>query len=57
MKEGDILEWEAVNGICRGIVTKSENGQLICKVNDRTIFPLKDLRYSRSIKLISAQSL
>lgn len=57
MKKGDILEWRAVNGVCRGIVTKSENGQLICKVNERTCFPLEDLLKSPSIKLISAQSL
>lgn len=54
MKEGDILEWKAVNGICRGIVTKSENGQLVCKVNDRTAFLLKDLLNSRSIRIIPA---
>ena len=57
MKEGDILEWKVVNGICRGIVTKSENGQLICKVDDRTSFPLQDVSISKSLRIVSAQSL
>ena len=54
MKEGDILEWKAVNGITRGVLVKSENGQWLCRVNGRTAFPLKDLRNSKSIKLIPA---
>lgn len=54
MKEGDILEWNNVNGICRGIVTYSEQGELICKVNDKTAFPLKDLRTSFSLRIVSA---
>lgn len=54
MKEGDILEWNNVNGICRGIVTYSEQGELICKVNGKTAFPLKDLRTSFSLRIISA---
>ena len=57
MKEGDILEWKSVNGISRGIVTKSENGQLICKVDDRTSFLLQDVSYSKSLRIISAQVL
>lgn len=54
MKEGDILEWKAVNGITRGVLVKSSNGQWLCKVDDRTTFPLKDLRNSKSIKYIPA---
>ena len=57
MKKGDILEWKYVNGICRGIVTESEYGQLICKVDDKTAFPLKDISTSNSLKIVSAQSL
>jgi hypothetical protein len=53
MRKGDILEWRAVNGICRGIVTESENGELICRVDDKTAFPLKDLLDS----LVSARNL
>ena len=54
MKEGDILEWEAVNGIRRGVLVKGGNGQWLCKVDDRTTFPLKELRHSMSIRLVSA---
>lgn len=54
MKEGDILEWKAVNGITRGVLVKSSKGQWLCKVDDRTAFPLKDLRNSKSIKYIPA---
>lgn len=43
IKPGDILEWKTINGFCRGIVTESENGQLICKVDDKTAFRLKDI--------------
>jgi hypothetical protein len=46
MNAGDILEWKTINGICRGIVTESEDGQLIIRVDDRTAFRLKDLLYS-----------
>ena len=53
MKEGDILEWRTVNGICRGMVTKSENGHLICKVDSKTAFPLKDI-LSKSLRIVSA---
>jgi hypothetical protein len=57
MRKGDILEWRAVNGICRGIVTESENGELICRVDDKTAFPLKDLLDSFSLKVVSARNL
>ena len=57
MKEGDILEWRTINGISRGRVTKSENGQLVCKVDDRTSFRLQDVSHSKSLRIISAQSL
>lgn len=54
MKKGDILEWRCVNGISRGIVTERGNGELICKVDDKTAFPLKDLLNSPSLKIVSA---
>ena len=57
MKKGDILEWRYVNGVCRGIVTESEYGQLIIRVDDKTAFPLKDISNSKSLRVISAQSL
>lgn len=51
MEKGDILEWKTINGICRGVVTESENGQLIIKVDDRTAFRLEDIS---SILIVSA---
>lgn len=57
MKKGDTIEWRAVNGICRGIVTESGNGELICRVDDKTAFPLKDLLDSPSLKVVSARNL
>ena len=57
MKAGDILEWRAVNKYHRGIVTESGNGHLICRVDEKTAFPLKDLLHSASLRIVSAQSL
>lgn len=57
MRKGDILEWKYVNGVCRGIVTESDNGQLVIRVDDKTAFPLKDVINSPSMRIISAQSL
>ena len=54
MKKGDILEWKTINGICRGIVIESENGQLIIRVDDKTAFLLKDISKSSSEKITSA---
>lgn len=54
VKKGDILEWKTINGICRAIVTESENGELICHVDDKTSFQLKDVITSPSLKIISA---
>ena len=54
MKIGSILEWKTVNGICRGIVTESENGELMVKVDDRTTFRLKDF-LSRKIRIVLLQ--
>ena len=55
MKKGDILEWKTINGICRGIVTERENGQLIIRVDDKTAFLLKDISLnSPSVKITSA---
>ena len=53
MKIGSILEWRSVNGICRGIVTESENGELMVRVDAKTTFRLKDF-LSRKIKIVSA---
>lgn len=52
MKAGDKLEWMTIHGVFQGTVVESENGQLVCKVGEVAVFPLKDLRYSSSIKII-----
>lgn len=52
MKPGDIIEWRGLNKTIRGIVTKSENGEFYVKMDNGHIFPLNDLRYSQSAKLI-----
>ena len=57
MKAGDILEWNTINSICRGVVTESGSGELIIRVDDKTAFPLKDFSNSKSLRVISAQSL
>ena len=54
MKEGDIIEWRGVNKTIRGKVIKSDissEGVIVLLDNGKT-FPLKDLRYSKSIRLI-----
>ena len=51
MKEGDIIEWRGVNKTIRGKVIKDEKGDFVCQLDNGRIFPLKDLRYSRSAKL------
>ena len=51
MKEGDIIEWRGVNKTIRGKVIKDEKGDFVCQLDNGCIFPLKDLRHSRSAKL------
>jgi hypothetical protein len=53
MKAGDILEWNTINSICRGVVTESGNGELIIRVDDKTAFRLEDISLS-SARIISA---
>jgi hypothetical protein len=45
-KKGDVLEWKTINGLCQGIVTESENGELIIRVDDHTAFRLEDISLS-----------
>ena len=52
MKEGDIIEWRGVNKTIRGKVIKDEKGDFVCQLDNGCIFPLKDLRYTKSAKLI-----
>lgn len=52
MKPGDIIEWRGVNRVHRGKVIKDEKGDFVCQLDNGKIFPLKDLRYVKSEKLI-----
>jgi hypothetical protein len=57
-KKGDVLEWKTINGLCQGIVTESENGELIIRVDDHTAFRLKDISsFKRKQSTLPAQSL
>lgn len=50
-KEGDIIEWRGVNKIHQGKVILKD-GEMLCIMENGKAFPLKDLRFSRSAKLI-----
>ncbi len=52
MKEGDIIEWRGANRIHWGKVIRGESGEFVCQLKTGKIFPLKDLRYAKSAKLI-----
>ena len=52
MKEGDIIEWKGVNRTHRGKVILKESGEFVCQMETGKTFPLKDLRYAKSAKLI-----
>lgn len=51
VSEGDIIEWRGVNKIHQGRVILKD-GEMFCMMENGKIFPLKDLRYSKSAKLI-----
>ena len=54
MKEGDIIEWRGLNKTHQGKVIKSDISPegFIVRLDNGCTFPLKDLRYARSAKLI-----
>ena len=52
MKEGDIIEWRGVNKTIRGKVIKDEKGDFVFQLDNGKTFPLKDLRYGKSTRLI-----
>ena len=54
MKEGDIIEWKGVNRIHRGKVVRCETNTegYIIRMDNGCTFQLKDIRRSRSAKLI-----
>ena len=54
MNVGDKLEWKGINGSCYGIVAKGENGEPIVRMEDGKFFLLKDVKNSKSLKVIKA---
>ena len=52
MKEGDIIEWRGLNKTNQGKVIRDESGEFVCQMETGKTFPLKDLRYAKSAKLI-----
>ena len=52
MKEGDIIEWKGVNKTNRGKVIRNESGEFVCQMDNGKTFPLKDLQFAKSAKLI-----
>ena len=52
MKEGDIHEWKGVNKTYRGKVIRNEFGEFVCQLDNGKTFPLKNLRFAKSAKLI-----
>lgn len=51
LMEGDILEWETINGPRRGTV-RSRAWRFVVDTGDGTAFPLRHLLGSRSLKRI-----
>lgn len=54
MEAGDRLEWQGINGTCRGIVAKGEDGELVVLMGAGKFFPLKDVINSKSLKVVKA---
>lgn len=54
MRNGDILEWQGINGTCRGQVAKSENGEPVVLTGGGKAFLLKDVINSKKTKVIKA---
>ena len=52
MKEGDIIEWRGLNKTYWGKVIRNESGEFVCQLDNGKTFPLKDLQFAKSAKLI-----
>lgn len=51
MKIGDTLGWRGVNKDHHGIISQSEQGDLVVTMEDGSILPLEDLLGSKSFKV------
>lgn len=54
MKYGDKLEWEGLCKTHHGVIVKGEDGRPLVKMDNGKSFQLKDVIYSRSLKVIEA---
>ena len=52
MKEGDIIEWRGLNKTYRGKVIRNRSREFVCQMDNGKTFPLKDLQFAKSAKLI-----
>ena len=51
MRIGDTLGWRGVNKDHHGIITQSENGDLVVRMDDGSCLPLEDLLGSKSFRV------
>ena len=52
MKQVDIIEWRGLNKTHRSKVIRNESGEIVCQLDNGKTFPLKDLQFAKSAKLI-----
>jgi len=51
MKLGDTLGWRGVNKDHHGIISQSEQGDLVVRMEDGSILPLEDLLGAKSFRV------
>lgn len=56
IKAGDRVEWNAVNRVHTGIVTESEDGDLVVIMDNGCSFPLPLLLSANSIKVCDSSN-
>lgn len=54
MKYGDKLEWKGLCKTHHGVIVKGENGTPLVMMDDGKSFLLKDVKNSKSLKVIKA---
>lgn len=56
LKAGDIVEWQGCSKVYQGTATIRENGELVIMMSNGKFFPLRDLRFSRSVRIVKRQN-
>ena len=56
MKIGDTLGWRGVNKDHHGIITQSENGDLVVLMADGSCLPLEDLLGAKSFRVFANEN-